>query len=57
MMSNKSVNPIVAPEIKAKVCLKPLLIPDDIIMILTGPGVIDRTKAKEIMESKIENVI
>ena len=54
---NKKVKPIVAPLIKEKVFEKPLLIPEVIIIILTGPGDIDIAKEKDIIVKSIVSVI
>jgi len=53
---SSKVNPIVAPETKEKVLLNPLLIPDDIIIIFTGPGLIDITNENTAIE-KIKDII
>jgi hypothetical protein len=52
-ISNK-VNPIVAPETNGKVFLNPWAAPDDIMIILTGPGDNDRVREKmNIVKIKI----
>jgi len=41
---NSSVKPIVAPDTKEIVLLNPLFKPEEIMIMLTGPGLIDITK-------------
>lgn len=54
---NNKVKPIVAPLINEKVLINPLLIADEIIITLTGPGDIDIAREKLIIVKNIVSVI